>query len=139
MNQQTLGATDGATALDMNVEIQENKNAETEIKESGESIEVKNENQNIAAEDTAAENISLESATYLQNTENMLEEENMAKFEVDSIELATPQLFSDSSENNDLNQDNIEKNDINIFENSNNFEGNNNNLSENEKTGSTEP
>ena len=42
----------------------------------------------------------------------------METFEIDSIELATPELFSDSGNNSLINQDNNEK-EPKIFENSN--------------------
>ena len=41
----------------------------------------------------------------------------MPKFEVDSIELATPELFSDTNQDNEINQDSVE-NEPAIFENS---------------------
>ena len=44
-------------------------------------------------------------------------DENMETFEVDSIELATPELFSDSGDNSLINQDNNEK-EPKIFESS---------------------
>ena len=43
----------------------------------------------------------------------------MPNFEVDSIELATPELFSDDAVNNLSNDEKIEKKDIKIFEKSN--------------------
>ena len=68
------------------------------------------------ANDPLVENISMENAAYLQNTENVFDDqdykknENMNTFEVDSIELATPELFSDNGDNGsfseDINQDN---------------------------------
>ena len=102
-NQAAIGATDGATALDINVDVQENQlNKKEEVKDNNESLE----------------NVSIESATYLQNIENsMIANEKQAnkdyeipKFEVDSIELATPELFSDnsSSDSSDLNTENKE-------------------------------
>ena len=59
----------------------------------------------------------MENAAYLQNIEdtpNETDESNMSTFEVDSIELATPELFSESGEGNSFNQDN--SNEINIFD-----------------------
>ena len=74
--------------------------------------------------DPVFENISMENAAYLQNTENVIEnqdsktDENMETFEVDSIELATPELFSNDEKDNSFNQDiNNEKEPL-IFENS---------------------
>ena len=51
----------------------------------------------------------MENAEYLQNTENELndkKENPETTFEVDSIELATPELFSDNEANNTFNQEN---------------------------------
>ena len=52
--------------------------------------------------------------------ENQKDEDKMVKFEVDSIELATPELSSNDLENNLLNQDNNNGNEEEptIFENS---------------------
>ena len=102
-NQATIGATDGATALDINVDVQENQLHEKE--------EAKDNNESL-------ENVSIESATYLQNVENSTvtsedqtnNDYEIPKFEVDSIELATPELFSDNSsqDSSDLNTENKE-------------------------------
>ena len=88
MNQTTLDATDGATALNIDT-----------------ALEPKAEDQKDKNEDYNAENISLESATYFQNTENIIKDDEIPNFEVDSIELATPNLFSDSQDDNSINQD----------------------------------
>ena len=100
-NQATLNATEGATALNLNNVVEENKNIQHESK------------QNIAEDapnDPALENVSIENANYLQNLENIFDEDSKQDdtptFEVDSIELATPELFSNDSENNSFNQDN---------------------------------
>jgi len=86
LNQPTLSATEGATALDM-------KNIEQSKQEAPQSKNV----------DSSLGNISIENATYLQNIEGVLpEKENIEtddqndkpNFEVDSIELADPKLFS---------------------------------------------
>ena len=105
-NQATLNATEGATALNLNNVVEENKI----IEQSSEQEEVKKE----ASTNSSLENISMENAAYLQNMENVSDDqdsktnENMNTFEVDSIELATPELFSDNEENNSFNQDNNE-------------------------------
>ena len=115
VNQATLTATQGATALDLNSVIEKNEEPEIKVEQQ----EVKNEESEILAE-----NISMENATYLQNTESSLNnklesgEVDMDTFEVDSIELATPDLFSENIEDNSFNQDNI-SNESNIFENTN--------------------
>ena len=118
INQSTLNATEGATALDVNSVIEENQNMKTEL-----GIE----QNNLASESNegSIENISLENATYLQNIDDKSddvhlkqEEENIPKFEVDSIELATPELFSESNDRSSFDQDTI-SNETTIFENDN--------------------
>ena len=108
-NQATLNATEGATALNLNNVVEENKNIQHESK------------QNIAEDapnDPALENVSIENANYLQNLESIFDEDSKQDdtptFEVDSIELATPELFSNDSENNSFNQDNEKE--LEIFE-----------------------
>ena len=108
-NQATLNATEGATALNLNNVVEENKNIQHESK------------QNIAEDvpnDPAFENVSIENANYLQNLENIFDEDSKQDdtptFEVDSIELVTPDLFSNDSENNSFNQDNEKE--LEIFE-----------------------
>ena len=73
------------------------------------------------------ENISMENASYLQNMEDNLnqdeqkiDEVNMPTFEVDSIELATPELFSqtENEEKNSFNQDIKNEEEPTIFESS---------------------
>ena len=61
-------------------------------------------------------NVSIESATYMENTSQT--EDDVVNFEVDSIELATPELHSNDLESNLLNQENSEE-DLKVFENSN--------------------
>jgi len=96
----TLSATVGATALDLNSVIEKN-NANEQKTEQQVVSETINE--------PSLENISMENAEYLQNTENELndkKENPEISFEVDSIELATPELFSENEENNVFNQEN---------------------------------
>ena len=107
-NQTTLNATDGATALDINKVVEQNAAIETKPAEA----EIAND-----VEKTPLGNISLENAAYLQNVEdefsdiNPKADEDMATFEVDSIELSTPELFSSTTDENSFNQDiNSEKN-----------------------------
>ena len=108
-NQATLNATEGATALNLNNVVEENKNIQHESKQS-----IAED----APNDPALENVSIENANYLQNLENIFDEDSKQDdtptFEVDSIELATPELFSDDSENNSFNQDNEKE--LEIFE-----------------------
>ena len=109
-NQATLNATEGATALDMNSVIEQNQTKESEL--ATEQHQVKTE-----VNGPLVENISMENATYLQNMENLSDDESkMSTFEVDSIELATPELFSDTGEDSSFNQDN-NTNEPNIFDN----------------------
>ena len=64
------------------------------------------------------DNISMENANYLQNLETNPEESNsqgLTSFEVDSIEMATPQLFSNSDVFDDVN--NEEANHSELFDN----------------------
>jgi cell division protein FtsZ len=114
-NQATLNATEGATALDLNNVVDENKI----IQQRSEQEEIKKK----SAINSAFENISMENAAYLQNTENVFDNQDsksdnkLLNFEVDSIELATPELFSDKGEENSFNQDNNES-ELEIFESS---------------------
>ena len=57
------------------------------------------------------ENISIENATYLQNQE---QDKEVPNFEVESIELATPELFVDQKNTDDMNQD--QSSDMQVFE-----------------------
>jgi hypothetical protein len=115
VHQATLNATEGATALNMGAAIEQNKVVE------------KQEQTNA----TSLENISIDNATYLQNNENVLNndeadlksDEEIPTFEVDSIELATPQLFSNDLMINDeeidsQNHENKEEKDTEMFESS---------------------
>ena len=87
-NQAAIRATDGATALELNASNEENK-----IKEEKNSVENK-----------IVENISLENANYLQSLEENSSEDVIPKFEVDSIELASPQLFSEEEMTHEINE-----------------------------------
>ena len=106
LNQQTLNATEGATALNINSTAA----AESIVDEK---IEAENSKD-------LPENISVENATYLQNINNLEENKQnhqndsaMPNFEVESIELATPQLFSDEAQikeqEEEVNKDNSEE------------------------------
>ena len=106
-NQTILNATAGATALDMapvtegNLAVQENKVVEQE----------QETNQNIY------ENISLESATYLQNMQSTKSDDDIPGFEVDSIELATPDLFSNDDDKAEIsNKEIIQETELEMFE-----------------------
>ena len=103
-NTQTIMATEGATALNIeNVVANENK------------VEEKNEENNGGLID----NLSMENANYLQNLEINSEELNsqeLTNFEVDSIEMATPQLFS-NDETTDTNSRDLETKDTGLFDN----------------------
>jgi len=106
-----LSATEGATALDMNAITHQDtsEQKETEVKEN-----------------TSLENISMENAAYLQNMNEVENnnsrthiDENMDSFEVDSIELKTPELFSDQDDQNSFNQDNESSTEPEMFEETN--------------------
>ena len=110
--QPTLQATQGATALDMNNIIDQN----IEIQE-------KHEEQN--ENEKSIENVSMESAAYLQNIQDdqsqesdQTKEEDIPTFEVDSIELSTPELFSNNPDHeNEFNQDNNHAQEPEVFDN----------------------
>ena len=109
-----MNATEGATALDINTVVDKN----TVVQERLEQEEINN-----SVNEPSLENISMENAAYLQNTENVFDNQDsksdnkLLNFEVDSIELATPELFSDKGEENSFNQDNNES-ELEIFESS---------------------
>ena len=107
LNQPTLSATEGATALDMNTTIEQNKAVEPQKQ----------------TNEPSFENISIENATYLQNMEKipineeyLKKEDEISNFEVDSIELADPQLFSDDEEINTANHENKDEKESEAFE-----------------------
>ena len=86
-HQTIFNATAGATALDMTPTTEENLAVdENKVIEQGQEKET---SQN------TFENVSLESANYLQNMEST-KNDDIPDFEVDSIELATPDLFSNN-------------------------------------------
>ena len=106
--------------------IQENPNKDSSVIQNPENIK-SNTNETVLknidpslenTEDPSVENISMESASYLQSIEEKSIDQSMSTFEVDSIELSTPDLFSSKSEDNSFNQDN-NTNELNVFENSN--------------------
>ena len=121
MQQPILNATEGATALNIHSTIEEDKSLKQEKEHKADQTYVLENNI-----ESSMENISLENATYLQNTENMVTENISPKieneqpdFEVESIELATPELFSnnDNGEANILNEEIENKSEPKIFEN----------------------
>ena len=127
-NQNILNATQGATALDINPSIEANE--AIEVNETPEA-NIKSEATKVAENSEQANelmngNISMENASYLQSTnehednlkKDSLNQDTTPTFEVDSIEIATPELFSqelesksDSKENNNLNEE------VKLFEN----------------------
>jgi len=123
-NQATLSATEGATALDLNSVTEEKTNIqEVSTVEETKQEEIRNETTQENSQDLALENVSMESAAYLQTTENLIEDsnsdsgENIDRFEVDSIELVTPDLFSENSEDKSFNKEINQEKDPVIFEN----------------------
>ena len=118
-NQATVNATHGATALDLNNMVEENLNLPKESTAETTQEEIVQEEAKDTANVATEQNISIENATYLQNLENdSKSEQDMSAFEVESIELATPELFSAEEENSSFNQENNSTDEINIFENS---------------------
>ena len=118
-NQATVNATHGATALDLNNMVEENLNLPKESTAETTQEEIVQEEAKDTANVATEQNISIENATYLQNLENdSKSEQDMSAFEVESIELATPELFSAEEENSSFNQENNSTEEINIFENS---------------------
>jgi len=115
-NQSILNATEGATALDISSASEQNEVAQKRSKQ---------EEINETLNDPLLENISIENATYLQNIENISNDkdsklnDDVPNFEVDSIELATPEFFSDDAVTNLSNDEKIEEKDLKMFENSN--------------------
>ena len=125
-NQATIQATRGATALDLNsIVVEEKSNIQESLKEeSKENIkEESKENKKEESKELLLEEISMESAAYLQATENASEDkdflagDSVDTFEVDSIELATPDLFSQNSENDSFSQELNQEKEPSIFEN----------------------
>ena len=107
LNQPTLSVTEGATALDISTAIEQNKAVEPQKQ----------------TNEPSFENISIENATYLQNMEKipineeyLKKEDEIPNFEVDSIELADPQLFSDDEEINTTNHENKDEKESEAFE-----------------------
>ena len=107
LNQPTLSATEGATALDISTAIEQNKAVEPQKQ----------------TNEPSFENISIENATYLQNMEKipineeyLKKEDKIPNFEVDSIELTDPQLFSDDEEINTTNHENKDEKESEAFE-----------------------
>jgi len=107
LNQPTLSATEGATALDISTAIEQNKAVEPQKQ----------------TNEPSFENISIENATYLQNMEKipineeyLKKEDEIPNFEVDSIELADPQLFSDDEEINTTNHENKDEKESETFD-----------------------
>ena len=131
MNQPTLSATEGATALNMNQTPEQSLVLEQSIVPEQsitpeQNLTVK-ENHTIEEKTDTDEffdpNISIENATYLQSleesgpdTEHNKNSDGIPTFEVDSIELANPKLFSDDGDLNHL--DDLGKNDeeLKMFE-----------------------
>ena len=112
-----MTATEGATALNLNNLVEENKIFQNKsiVEQNKDAIlkEKLNEGE--------FENISIENASYLQNLENrdIQQDSDIPNFEIDSIELATPELFSKDFEDQSFNQENNQE-EPKIFENSNN-------------------
>ena len=113
-NQETLKATEGATALQLDNVVDEKEISKQKL-----------EDNNFGQTDNvpSLENVSIENATYLQNLEETQNnndfdlKDEVPNFEVDSIELATPELFSDHSyETHATNEEISTENEPTIFE-----------------------
>ena len=115
INQATLNATEGATALELNNLV--NKENEQIPEKDINQQEVKAETK----PDPLFNNISIENATYLQNTEGAKNDEDIPNFEIDSIELATPDLFSDG-ETGISNKEIYQETELEVFEKTNSAE-----------------
>ena len=129
VNQPVLNATEGATALDINNAIVENKiseQVEQEAQETQQAVKIEPQEQ---TDESSLNNISLDSANYLQNAENISQSEETPNFEVESIELATPQLFSDDEGINATEQVN-NNSEPEIFENKESVENTEANIKE---------
>ena len=104
-NQAAINATHGATALELNNLVDENKIVKENLENQNNIIKEEKVEENLAG------NISIENATYLQNTQaeensseiNTTSQHEEPNFEVESIELATPELFSEKEENSPSN------------------------------------
>ena len=121
-NQAAIQATDGATALNIDNVVQQNEPIQKqEVFQENLTHQEIEESKN----DSELKNISIENAAYLQNLENTQEDiehksdENIPTFEVDSIELETPELFSNELEKNLSNDMEQEGSEVKIFEESN--------------------
>ena len=117
LTQPILNATEGATALDMTLSIQESLiNEKLENDETSLTTEqlLETQEQSIKKPEASLENVSLESATYFQNASNEdLNQDSFnqeeTNFEVDSIELKSPKLFSEEKNNyNKIKEENFE-------------------------------
>jgi len=100
-NQATLNATEGATALNLDVGENTDNVFQNDIVEEKKLDQEKIKN---VSDSPSFENISIDNAAYLQNIEQNSEEktkqDDIPNFEVDSIELATPELFTQETEKN---------------------------------------
>ena len=102
--QESLNATSGANALDINIE---------------QSINPEKLEDNKIIQKPEIEDVSIENATYLQNTDcsnEVTQEQDLPSFEVDSIQEITPKLFSDDENVNSFNEEKNQKKNS-LFEN----------------------
>tara|TARA_Y100000590_G_scaffold17793_1_gene21273 strand:- start:1381 stop:2238 length:858 start_codon:yes stop_codon:yes gene_type:complete len=118
INEATINATEGATALNLQNVVEE-KNITQNQHEQKEII-------NETKDDPVLENVSIENANYLQNIEesvssgqNLDTNDETPNFEVDSIELATPELFSNDGETDLSKNENEDQKETRLFENLN--------------------
>jgi len=137
-NQSAIKATEGATALDMNSINETNPIIEP-------TQDQKIQEDQIQIDEPQLENVSIESATYMENNQQIdgnLESENkedIPNFEVDSIELATPQLFSDNEENDLSTEINNDENQFQMFEKLNSHDDSKSAAEQSEESAQKEP
>jgi len=122
--QPTLNATVGATALDINSIIEKENEVAEKIKTQEINTTVNDpttETVDESVNEPALDNISMENAEYLQNTENQENEQEGSEthFEVESIQLSTPELFSDEKKEDSFNHEVSQEIEPKVFEDSN--------------------
>ena len=118
INEATINATEGATALNLQNVVEEKNITQNQPKQK----EIINETK----DDSVLQNVSIENANYLQNIEestsseeNLYTKDETPNFEVDSIELATPELFSSDAATDLLKNENEDQKETRMFENLN--------------------
>ena len=115
-----MNITEGATALDMNVESVAALNLNTNI-DTTQNATLDSQQQE-ETKDQSMSNISMENANYLQTLEeaseskDKSEDNDIPNFEVDSIEKVEPALFSDDEGVSSVNTEETEEENLKMFE-----------------------